>query len=504
MEVLPSGRRVPPFKQYFPNIGMLDFWQRRFFKYWVREFEKGRPREADTSYIFIYIYDLFDLYESKDDIDALHKLELLAVLYPDQVGEHIWGWLYDSYYKKGDFEKAYALVESNGDGWRCDNTLLDLKFRVGKELNADDVISIAKQHGFSQTALFKRKINEAREYIENRLSENDRGLLREIKELPYVTEVDEYGYSSGSVSLSSVRVTDFTGSADFVEKCLLIFIDTLDFLQTTAKRKESKKVSDNRRKKLEMKLWELNLDKPFKNPHALSGTENTCSHTYLRLKNYWEVFRKYECIHCDKVFMCECDREIATARVKHQVEGSWADSICPKCRGFDDTSMVTDGKLMYGSTFYAMHWREIFKHAYRISIRENEDELDSRRAENEIREKYKVPQIGEGWISETTLFRNLQEIFPQYEVIHHGKPDWLGRMHLDVYIPDLNIAFEYQGKQHFKAVEFFGGKESLEKTQSRDGEKARLCEENGLKLFYINEGEDFSLDTLRKILVDYL
>ena len=78
MEVLPSGKRMPPFKQYFPNIGMLDWWQKRFFKYWVREFEKGRPREADTSYIFIYIYDLFDLLENENDLEALRKLDLLS------------------------------------------------------------------------------------------------------------------------------------------------------------------------------------------------------------------------------------------------------------------------------------------------------------------------------------------------------------------------------------------------------------------------------------------
>jgi len=504
MEVLPSGRRIPPFKQYFPNVGMLDFWQSRFFKYWVKEFEKGRPRESDTSYIFIYVYDLFDLYQNNNDLEALDKLELLVELYPKQVGEHISGWLFQIYYQKGEYEKAYATSESFSEGWRCDNLFLNLKYQTERKFDASDVISIAKQNGLTQTALFKRRLDEAKGNIEKLLGEQDVDLLKEVAALPYVMSVDEYVSSIGQNSLDTVKVIDFTRTYYLVEKCLNLFVETLNFLQSTKKRKESQKVVDNRKKKLKLRLWELELEKPFANPEASLVADGACSHQYLKLRNYWEVFRKYECIQCDKVLMCECDKELALAKAKHQTEGSFVSALCLKCRGFDDSSMVTEGKLMYGSTFYAMHWREIFKHAYLISIRENEDELDFRKAENEIREKYNVPQIGEGWISETTMFRNLQEIFPEHEVIHHGKPDWLGRMHLDVYIPEIKIAFEYQGKQHFTAVNYFGGEESLEKTQARDKEKARLCSENDLKLFYINEGEDFSVNTLKKMLVDYL
>jgi len=36
-----------------------------------------------------------------------------------------------------------------------------------------------------------------------------------------------------------------------------------------------------------------------------------CKHEYLQLRNYWETFRKYEFINCQKIFMCSCDRELA-------------------------------------------------------------------------------------------------------------------------------------------------------------------------------------------------
>jgi hypothetical protein len=63
----------------------------------------------------------------------------------------------------------------------------------------------------------------------------------------------------------------------------------------------------------------------------------------------------------------------------------------------------------------------------------------------------------------------------------------------------LNLAFKYQGKQHYQAVDHFGGQDSFEKTQIRDIEKARLCKGNGVTLVYINEGDDFSKEKFLKI-----
>lgn len=68
--------------------------------------------------------------------------------------------------------------------------------------------------------------------------------------------------------------------------------------------------------------------------------------------------------------------------------------------------------------------------------------------ENIIREEKSIPKIGEGWISETLLFYEIKEAFQEHQVIPHGSPSWLGLQHLDIFFPELNIAIEYQGKQH--------------------------------------------------------
>jgi hypothetical protein len=116
--------------------------------------------------------------------------------------------------------------------------------------------------------------------------------------------------------------------------------------------------------------------------------------------------------------------------------------------------------------------------------------LKMRNIENEIRVERNLPKIGEGWISETMLFYNIKKSIKKYDVIHHGSPDWLGLQHFDIYIPELKIAIEYQGVQHQKPIDYFGGEEAFKKGQERDTRKKRLCDENDCKLFYVFPDDD--------------
>ena len=114
----------------------------------------------------------------------------------------------------------------------------------------------------------------------------------------------------------------------------------------------------------------------------------------------------------------------------------------------------------------------------------------SKDAENLAREIIGVPRIGEGWVSETELYRKLEKEFPTTKVIQHGHPSWLGRQHFDIWIPNWKIAVEYHGKQHFEPVDFFGGEEVFKKTVERDKRKINLAKKHGVKLFVIAENDD--------------
>jgi len=107
---------------------------------------------------------------------------------------------------------------------------------------------------------------------------------------------------------------------------------------------------------------------------------------------------------------------------------------------------------------------------------------------NFLRTKIGLPRIGEGWISETKLFYQLKDEFSEQVVLQHFKPKWLGRQHFDIYFPFLNIAVEYQGKQHFESVEYFGGNEAFKQNIIRDKRKKDLAFQNNCELIYVEPG----------------
>jgi len=112
--------------------------------------------------------------------------------------------------------------------------------------------------------------------------------------------------------------------------------------------------------------------------------------------------------------------------------------------------------------------------------------------ENILREELNIPRIGEGWIAETELFNKIQQYYPNEIVIHHGKPQWLGKQHLDIYFPMKNIAIEYQGEQHDEPVAFFGGEKSFIQQKNRDKRKLKKCTDNKCILIYVRKGYDFN------------
>ena len=55
----------------------------------------------------------------------------------------------------------------------------------------------------------------------------------------------------------------------------------------------------------------------------------------------------------------------------------------------------------------------------------------------------------------------------------------------DFYLPDYNSCIEYQGKQHYESIEYFGGQEQLEYIQKHDNIKSEYCKNNGISLLCI-------------------
>lgn len=84
------------------------------------------------------------------------------------------------------------------------------------------------------------------------------------------------------------------------------------------------------------------------------------------------------------------------------------------------------------------------------------------------------------WGNEYRLFVLISNFVD--EAIYQYHTEWLGNQSFDIFLPFQNIAIEYQGQQHYEAIEVFGGEEGLRNTRERDQRKKELCKQNGVTL----------------------
>jgi hypothetical protein len=226
----------------------------------------------------------------------------------------------------------------------------------------------------------------------------------------------------------------------------------------------------------------------------------------------WEWRQPFGCVICGKRFLCECFRTAVQKAAKSEKQriscnadrsdiddlnnfidnecaAQYRSGICHLCTGKPSNLLYCS--TMYGSSVMVRYGAYIEKFA----IAEG---LSARDAENMVRDILGVPRIGEGWINETQLFNLVRVFFADYEVIREARTDWLGNQRLDIFIPALSLAIEYQGEQHFRPVERFGGKIGFCEVQLRDKRKRQLCKENGVKLVYFTYAEELSVERVEK------
>jgi hypothetical protein len=86
------------------------------------------------------------------------------------------------------------------------------------------------------------------------------------------------------------------------------------------------------------------------------------------------------------------------------------------------------------------------------------------------------------------LSDRLYSKFGFMRIYENHRPDWLvdsnlARLELDFYLPELRLAAEVQGNQHFTFIPFFHNTFSgYENQKNRDNEKRNLCAGKGIEL----------------------
>lgn len=103
---------------------------------------------------------------------------------------------------------------------------------------------------------------------------------------------------------------------------------------------------------------------------------------------------------------------------------------------------------------------------------------------------------GEEFISNLLQKNNIPFIFQK------RFPEWLGQQSLDFYLPEHNIAIEYQGKQHFHMGGWIDNDETLQKTIQRDINKYNLCKQNNIDILYFTNEKNIPEEYIGELLTN--
>lgn len=86
------------------------------------------------------------------------------------------------------------------------------------------------------------------------------------------------------------------------------------------------------------------------------------------------------------------------------------------------------------------------------------------------------------YLEQQNIIYNPQHRFPNCRCIN--------TLPFDFYLPKHNLCVEYDGKQHFEPIDYFGGEEAFKILQQHDGIKNHFCKENNIKLVRISYLEE--------------
>ena len=84
-----------------------------------------------------------------------------------------------------------------------------------------------------------------------------------------------------------------------------------------------------------------------------------------------------------------------------------------------------------------------------------------------------------------SILKKLKINYIHFYTIKDSKLISQNRIIVDFYIPDYNTFIEYNGKQHYIPIEYFGGEIQFNKQKIRDKELRNYCKENKINLIEI-------------------
>lgn len=218
--------------------------------------------------------------------------------------------------------------------------------------------------------------------------------------------------------------------------------------------------------------------------------ERTAIENYIKLKRNNQL-SKHDNYPLSPRYFPKTISQISISYKENPIEAfDFKPNICFRCNNKLPSKKFCH--QMYGGKFKQNYGWYMEQEKLKLGLDYRILEENNISLEDFVREQLGFPKVGEAWISETLLFKIIKRLYPNYEVLRHYRPKWLEGLELDIYIPQLKMAFEYQGIQHFKAIKHWGGTEQLKKQQEHDERKKKICDNLKILLICVNYDEELT------------
>ena len=178
---------------------------------------------------------------------------------------------------------------------------------------------------------------------------------------------------------------------------------------------------------------------------------------------------------------------------------------CPECvnkKKYDLSYFIEKARSIHGDKYDYSSIKEIKNNRDYLPIICPKHGVFYQTADNHINQKQGCPKCMTSHL-ENDMCAFLKENEIDYEFKKKFK--WLGKQHLDFYLPKYNIAIECQGEQHFIPCNF-GSKnktkeECFERVNNLDNNKKKLCSKHNIKLLYFAYNKKLNLP--KNIITNY-
>ena len=215
--------------------------------------------------------------------------------------------------------------------------------------------------------------------------------------------------------------------------------------------------------------------------------ENLKIRASIKHNNFYDysLIIDHKCMHDNIQVICHKHGEFTTNWGGHIIKGRG----CPTCaleNAFDtQEDFINKAKNVHGDLYD--YSKVVYKKATKkVELICSKHGSFFQRPKDHLNNKQGCPKCkeskGERLIME--FFKN-NNIEYEYQKSFPDLKD-KGLLFFDFYIPKLNLCVEFDGEQHFRSVEGWGGEETFENVQRRDEMKNDYCKINNIKLFRLS------------------